>query len=127
MLAGRLLYCILADKGKTYARLRFNAGPGGDVLIPVCVDYSVPFGPSDQKSWETEYKANIKAASLSRSMVFDDEVLVDSTEPDLNEYSLPQDILEQLEDMEPVERKMVLDELAVRPDLWSDEMEVMRW
>ena len=117
--------CVVAQEGKTYARLRFNTGPGGDVLIPVCVDYSMPFGPSDHESWEAEYKANIKAAKLSRGLVFDDEVFVDATEPDLNEYSLPQDILEQLEDMEPGERRAVLDELAVRPDLWSDESEVM--
>ena len=118
------LMLIVAQDGKTYARLRFNVGPGGQVLIPVCVDYSLPFGPSDHEAWEAEYKANIKVAALSRGLVFDDEVLVDSTEPDLNEYSLPQDILEQLEEMEPEERKAVLDELTFRPDLWADE-EVM--
>ena len=117
--------CVVAQEGKTYARLRFNTGPGGDVLIPVTVDYSMPFGPSDHESWEAEYKANIKAAKLSRGLVFDDEVFADDTEPDLNEYSLPQDILEQLEDMEPGERRVVLDELAIRPDLWGDEREVM--
>jgi len=115
---------VVAQGGKTYARLRFNVGPGGQVLLPVCVDYSLPFGPSDQKAWESEYQTNIKVASVSRSLVFDDEVLVDSTEPDLDEYSLPQDILEQLEDMEPAERKAILDELSSRPDLWADE-EVM--
>ena len=116
--------CILAEEGKTYARLRFNAGPGGQVLIPVCVDYSLPFGASDYDVWQAEYQANIKVASLSRGLVFDDEILLDSTEPDLQEYSLPQDILEQLEDMEPAERQAVLDELAGRPDLWAQE-EVM--
>ena len=117
--------CVVAKQGKTYAKLRFNVGPGGEVVIPVCVDYSMPFGPSEQTGWEAEYKANIKATSLSRGLVFDDEALVDTTEPGLNEYSLPQDILEQLEDMEPEERRTVLDELAVRPDLWGDEREVM--
>jgi len=98
---------ILAEDGKTYSRLRFGVGPGGEMQIPVYVDYNHPFGPSDKEEWEAEYKSNIKVASLSRSLVFDDKVLVDSTEPDLNEYSLPQDILEQLEDMEPAERKAV--------------------
>ena len=117
--------CVIARQGKTYARLRFNIGPGGEVLIPVCVDYSLPFGPSEQEAWQAEYDANIKPAALCRGLVFEDELSLDSTEPDLNEYSLPQDILEQLEDMEPTERKVVLDELAIRPDLWGDESEVM--
>ena len=117
--------CVVARQGKTYARLRFNIGPGGEVLIPVCVDYSLPFGPSEQELWEAEYKANIRPAELSRGLVFDDAVLMDATEPDLDEYSLPQDILEQLEEMEPAERRAVLDDLAIRPDLWGDENEVM--
>lgn len=117
--------CVLAQEGKAYARLRFNVGPGGNVIIPVCVDYSLPFGQSGHENREAEYKANIKVTSLSRGLVFDDEVLVDSTEPDLNEYSLPQDLLEQLEEMEPAERQAVLNELAVGPDLWGEESEVV--
>ena len=113
--------CVLAQEGKTYARLRFNVGPGGNVVIPVCVDYSLPFGPSDHEDWEAEYKANIKVASFSHRLVFDDEVLAEPTEANLDEYCLPQEILEQLEEMEPAERKMILDELAARPDLWADE------
>ena len=116
--------CILAE-GKSYARLRFNVGPGGQVLIPVCVDYSLPFGPSDHKVWEAEYKANIRALKRPHGLVFDDEIVVDSEEPELSEYSLPQDILEQLGEMEPAERQVVLDELSVRPDLWGEESEVM--
>ena len=117
--------CVVAREGKTYARLRFNVGPGGETSIPICVDYSFPFGASEQEAWEAEYRANIKAAELSRGLVFDDEVLLDSAEPGLSEYSLPQDILDQLEEMEPAERQAVLDELAIRPDLWGDESEVI--
>ena len=116
---------IVADEGKTYARLRFNIGPGGDVLIPVCVDYSLPFGPSDRQGWEAEYKANIKTVQWSRSLVYDDSPFLDHEEPDLSDYALPPDIVEQLEEMEPAERQSVLDELAVRPDLWGEESEVM--
>ena len=117
--------CVLAQQGKTYARLRFNVGPGGNVVIPVCVDYSLPFGQSDHENWDAEYKANIRIASLSRGLVLDDEILVDATEPDLDEYSLPWDVLEQLEEMAPEERQAVLDELAGRPDLWGEESGVM--
>ena len=57
--------CIVAEEGKVYARLCFNVGPGGQILIPVEVDYSQPFQASDQEAWEAEYKANIKAARWS--------------------------------------------------------------
>ena len=119
--------CVVAQEGQTYARLRFNVGPGGDVLIPVSVDYSLPFGPSDQEAWEAEYKANIKAVSWSGGLICDDEILIGPQEPHRSDYSLPEDILEQLAEMEPAERKAVLDELALRPDLWGEEREVMQW
>ena len=38
---------ILARGGQSYARLRFNTGPGGDITIPVSVDYDRPFAASD--------------------------------------------------------------------------------
>jgi len=117
--------CIIAQDNKTYTRLRFNVGPGGQILIPLQVDYSQSFGSTDKDSWEAEYMANIKVVSWSRSLVCDDMFLVDQEEPDLSDYTLPQDILEQMEDMEPAERKVVLDELAVRPDLWEDADEIV--
>lgn len=51
---------ILAKGGETYARLRFNVGPGGESVVPVCVDYDLPFAGSDREAWEAEYQANIK-------------------------------------------------------------------
>jgi proteasome lid subunit RPN8/RPN11 len=50
---------ILAQGGQTYARLRFNTGPGGDMTIPVNVDYSRPFAASDFDGWAQEYAANL--------------------------------------------------------------------
>ncbi|MHB1156042.1 MAG: hypothetical protein ACYC26_04295 [Phycisphaerales bacterium] len=50
---------ILACEGNTYARLRFNIGPGGSMLIPVEVDYSLPFDASNFQGWEKEYGENI--------------------------------------------------------------------
>jgi proteasome lid subunit RPN8/RPN11 len=44
------LMFILARGGQTYARLRFNAGPGGELLLPVDVDYSQPFAGSEYLS-----------------------------------------------------------------------------
>jgi len=50
---------ILAKGGQTYARLRFRAGPGGDVEIPVHVDYTQPFPGADHTAWGDEYDAHI--------------------------------------------------------------------
>ena len=50
---------ILAKGGKTFARLRFNTGPGGQIALPVEVDYRRPFPGSDVDTWRVEYKANI--------------------------------------------------------------------
>ena len=46
---------ILAEKGDCYARLRFNAGPGGSLVIPAEVDYSYPFAAADHEAWCEEY------------------------------------------------------------------------
>jgi hypothetical protein len=50
---------ILAEEGQSYARLRFSVGPGGEITIPVSVDYSRPFAASDLEAWEREYAANL--------------------------------------------------------------------
>jgi proteasome lid subunit RPN8/RPN11 len=54
------LMFILARGGQTYARLRYNVGPGVDVKIPVEVDYGRPFASSKQESWHLEYLANVR-------------------------------------------------------------------
>jgi hypothetical protein len=51
---------ILAQNGQSYARLRFNAGPGGELPIPVSVDYRRPFSASDHDAWKSEYSANVQ-------------------------------------------------------------------
>ena len=55
---------ILASGGQTYARLRFNVGPGGQVLIPVEVDYSRPFAGSDHAAWAQEYEQHIHPVTV---------------------------------------------------------------
>ena len=51
---------ILAREGQSYARLRFNVGPGADVEIPVSVDYRRPFGGCDSNAWQQEYLTNVQ-------------------------------------------------------------------
>ncbi len=51
---------VLAQEGKSYARLRFNVGPGGAIVIPTAVDFTLPFAASDQAAWAAEYDHNIQ-------------------------------------------------------------------
>lgn len=60
---------IVAQNGETYARLRFNVGPGGETVLPVEVDYSVPFDASAHEAWEQEYNANIEPEPLSHDLL----------------------------------------------------------
>lgn len=61
---------ILGRTARTYARLSFSAGPGGQLLIPVQVDWpSWPAVVGSQgdlgallEKWEKEYAAHIQAA-----------------------------------------------------------------
>ena len=51
---------IVACGGQTYARLRFQAGPGGSLTIPMEVDFQTPFAASDYAAWTQEYLACVK-------------------------------------------------------------------
>ena len=51
---------ILAQEGQTYARLRFNIGPGGSLEIPVAVDFRREFSASHHAEWKTEYERCIR-------------------------------------------------------------------
>ena len=109
---------VVARDNKTYAKLRFNVGPGGQVLIPTEIDYSQKFSSSDHELWDTEYVANVKAIEwlTERS-----NTVPDSGGHDLSDYALPYDSLDEFEHMESEERQFILDELADRPDLWDEK------
>lgn len=113
---------VVAEDYSTYARLRFNIGPGGQILIPTMVDYSQPFGPSDHDSWDVEYKANVKSVEWLGNR---DSKGMKAACEDLDQFALPYDFINEFEQMEPEERQFILDELADRPELWDEEQEVM--
>jgi proteasome lid subunit RPN8/RPN11 len=46
---------IVARGGEVYARIRFGSGPGGQLELPVEVDFQQPFAAADHKLWEQEY------------------------------------------------------------------------
>mgnify|MGYP001014804847 CR=1 FL=1 len=63
---------ILARHGQTYARLRFHIGPGGEVVIPVEIDYSRPFLGSDHTTWQSEYSECVRKAQPPLTLGADD-------------------------------------------------------
>jgi len=120
-LAGRLLYLVVAENNRTYSKLSFNVGPGGQVLIPTEIDYGEDFGASDRELWDTEYAANVKTIEWLPGRSNAEPSLNDH---DLSDFALAYDFLDEFESMEPQERQFILDELSERPELW-DEKEVM--
>jgi proteasome lid subunit RPN8/RPN11 len=64
---------ILAAEGQTYARLRFSAGPGGQIEIPVEIDYARSFSAADPDGWQREYKRCVHALEAwHESQLFDE-------------------------------------------------------
>jgi hypothetical protein len=60
------LMFILARGGRTYARLRFSAGPTGQLWLPVEVDFGQPFAASTPATWEDEYCRLVTREPVSR-------------------------------------------------------------
>ncbi len=50
---------ILAREGADYCRLRFRAGPGGEWVIPVGIDFQGRFAGSNRDAWAAEYEATV--------------------------------------------------------------------
>jgi proteasome lid subunit RPN8/RPN11 len=49
------LMFIVARGGQAYARLRFSAGPGSELMLPMEIDFEEPFPAADPGAWEAEY------------------------------------------------------------------------
>ncbi len=114
---------ILARGGKIYARLRFNVGPGGAVLIPVEVDYACSFAGSDPEAWDLEYRTNIDARQMELSYFgrgsgrfYDD---VDVSETFGSDMCFDEVTVAELADMDQDEREFVLGELGCDPNEWA--------
>lgn len=123
---------IVASDGRTFARLRFNAGPGGEVNIPVCVDYSHEFNASDFALWTQQYKSNVTEdltlTKLSKSKKSTKEQRKDSETFSAEDCGFPlitdEEMLSEIDQMHPAERGIFMEELAVRSDFWDEEMGV---
>jgi len=56
---------VLARGGASYGRLRFAAGPGGELDLPVGVDFAAPFAAADPAAWADEYDRCVAAEAAS--------------------------------------------------------------
>lgn len=123
---------IVAQDGSSFARLRFNVGPGGEVKIPVCVDYNYEFDAADFEIWKKQYKANVTEEQLfkpekksKQSATNNDDFDCFNEKEAGNFFQLTSDdLLCEIDQMNPSERQNFMDELAVRSDFWDEEMEV---
>jgi hypothetical protein len=114
---------ILANGGDIYARLRFNVGPGGEVLVPVEIDYDCMFAASDHEAWELEYQKNIDARQMALSFFGQGRSrfggTVDADEMFGSDMDIDDVTVAELADMDPSEREFVLGELGCNPDEWA--------
>jgi proteasome lid subunit RPN8/RPN11 len=125
--------CIVAQDGGTFARLQFNVGPGGEVKIPVYVDYVCEFEATNFELWKQQYKAG----------VIEDEIFKQTDKPkqpavnpqkevelfgNENFSKVPlfssEDLISEIDQMDPMERDVFMEELAIRSDFWNEESEV---
>ena len=124
---------VVAQDSSTYARLRFNAGPGGEVEIPVCVDYSFEFDAADFEVWKQQYMANVvedttfsltgKSKSISGKRQDETDIFGGNGFQEVSFFD-GQDLLAEIDQMDPMEREIFMDELSVRSDFWNEESEV---
>ena len=127
------IMAIIAQDGSTYARLRFNTGPGGEVKIPVCVDYNCEFNASDIEAWQQKYMANVtednifKLTGKSKKGKQTEEAEVFGSDGVENFGGLTdQDLLSEIDSMDPMEREYFMEELSIRSDFWNEyESEVL--
>lgn len=113
---------ILAQDGSSYARLHFKAGPGGDLKIPVYVDYGCQFDGSDFKSWTEQYKADV-TKEVFVPTVKEKPVKADifsGTEFTQTSGITPEDLLTEIDLMDPMERQALMDELVIRSNFWDE-------
>ncbi len=116
---------IVAQNSSSYAKIRFNTGPGCEAKIPVDIDYSSDFEGSDNNLWKRQYLATVKAEVLpgltdkpkggkKKTGIFD---IDDFARPEL---LTTERMLEAIDAMDAYEREFFLEELAVRTDYWNE-------
>lgn len=107
---------ILSQDNQTYARISFNVGPGGQVLIPVQVDYSKPFEAADPLIWEQEFKQNIQTDPTRMSFT--------QSQPCQTLSVMSDKVLQQIESQTLDELWEPLDDNDFGVEFWDPESEM---
>jgi hypothetical protein len=113
---------IAALDSSTYARVRFNTGPGSQMPLKLQIDYDKPFEGSDRELWLSQYKENVifedklalKVKTNEKSLQRDD--LFGKDIPSLD----CEDIISAFELMDPYERDYLLEQLSFRNSLFPE-------
>ena len=127
------IMAIVAQDGSTYARLRFNAGPGGELKIPISVDYNCQFDAADLEAWRQQYLENVveghiftlSRKSKKRKQADEEDVFGSDGFEDFGNPA-DCDLLSEIDCMDPMERDYLMEELSIRSDFWDEnESEVL--
>ncbi|MBI9018702.1 MAG: hypothetical protein JEZ07_15720 [Phycisphaerae bacterium] len=113
---------IIAKKNKSYCRLHFNSGICCDINIPIKVDYEQGIDNKDIQIWEQIYKDNVAQEKVSNLSPHNNNPI---TNPDYTDrysmYTL-EDIIEEIGMLSPVEREMLMNELATQDFQYESEV-----
>ena len=115
------IMAIVAQDNSTYARLCFNAGPGGSIKIPVLVGYDDEFEGTDFALWKQQYLENV-----TEDCLFNDSIKSEISKADQksNTENLDifdeLDILDEIDSMDPLRRESFMNELAIRSEFWDE-------
>ncbi len=123
---------ILAKGGDTYCRLRFNAGPGGEILLPVKVRWDLGFGHGTaQVEWLAEYKKNVTeevrslAASKTcdRGQSFEALLAEGDCEPGNGAVQTPADLADLPIGFDELPPDLDMERVGSLAELWDDDEE----
>jgi proteasome lid subunit RPN8/RPN11 len=122
------IMAIVAQEGSTFARLRFNAGPGGEAKIPVCIDYNCEFDASDFEAWQQQYLNNVtedhiislSGRSKKSRQTEEADVFGSDGFDDLSDLT-GEDLLSEIGSMDPIEREYFMEELSIKSDFWNEQ------
>jgi proteasome lid subunit RPN8/RPN11 len=126
--------CVIAQDGSSYARLRFNAGPGGEIKIPVYVDYGCEFDAANFELWKQQYQANVIVDEIFKQPIKSEKPIPEK-QPSADLLPMKSsgsisllssdDLIAEIDMMNPVEREIFMEELAIRSEFWNEENEVL--
>ena len=100
--------------------------------IPVYVDYGCEFDAANFELWKQQYQANVIVDDIFKPVEQPKQVtdkpkqetdLLGSKNLGSDSQFSSEDLLSEIDRMEPIEREMFMEELAIKSDFWDEESE----